>query len=281
MMGGTPGMMRSALRNLGHDQMILLAPPLAKPPAGFDSVQMDSLRHGCLLAEAQRLRGDVYLRDGAIGPHNLSADGRLVHNQDERSWQLLVLNSEGKVSGCARYSPQEHHLRFSQLGIARSALASSRNWGHRLQQAVEAKRAEARKRGFGYAELGGWALQEESRHRGAAFRISVNIYGLMKMLGGALATTTATFRHRSSAILRKMGGYGLFSGGEELPSYYDPQYECEMEILGFDSDKPNPKYSTWIHECQRRLKHLTVVCSGLPCEDWRTPEPEYQRGSLN
>jgi hypothetical protein len=103
----------------------------------------------------------------------------------------------------------------------------------------------------------------------------------MKMLGGAMGTTTATFRHRSSAILRKMGGYGLLSGGVELPSYYDPQYECEMEILGFDSDKPNPKYSGWIQECHWRLRHLNVVCSGLPCEDWKTPEPEFQTSHLN
>jgi len=280
-MGGTPGMMRSALRNLGHDQMILLAPPMSRAPVNFDCVHTDSLRHGFLLAEAQRLRGNIYLRDGAISPHHLSSDGRLVHSHDETSWQLLVMNNEGKVSGCARYSPQDHDLQFSQLGIARSALARSRNWGHRLRQAVEAKRAEARKRGFGYAELGGWALLEENRHRGAALRISLNVYGLMKLLGGALATTTATFRHRSSTILRKMGGYGLLNGGEELPSYYDPQYECEMEILGFDSDRPNPKYHGWIQECHRRLKGLTVVCSGLPPAEWRSHEPEFRAEALN
>ena len=255
--------MRSASRSFDPNHMILLAPKVAESLANFSSIQTDPVRHRLLLGQAQRLRGRIYHEDGAIGLHHLTQDGRFVHDKDEESWQFLIMNATNRVSGCIRYVPQEHHVSFSQLGVAHSALAHSPGWGIRLRQAVEAKREEAQKRGYGYAEVGGWALIQELRHSWEALRITLNVYGLMKLLGGALAVTTATIRHRSATILRKLGGHGLLSDGVELPSYYDPQYECQMEILGFDSDNPNPKYLEWIHECQRKLRNLTVICPGV------------------
>jgi hypothetical protein len=96
------------------------------------------------------------------------------------------------------------------------------------------------------------------------------VCGLMKRLGGALAVSTATLRNRSSSILRKLGGHGLHCGDVELPMYYDPQYACDMEILGYDSDFPNPKYTGWIQECHRKLRDIAVVCGGYR-ENWRAP----------
>jgi hypothetical protein len=267
--------MRTASRSFESDHLILLAPPFGDWSTNFDSFEIDSFRYERLMADAQRLRGQVYLQDGAINPRQLTLDGRLVHPHDEQSWQLLVMNADGGVSGCARYSPKEHDVSFSELGVAGSALAHCPSWGDRLRRAVESKRAEAARRGYGYAELGGWALIEKLRYTPEAVRISMNVYALMKLFGGALAVTTATVRHRSSSILRKLGGLGFSSGGVELPSYYDPQYNCEMEILSFDSDHPNPKYSGWIQECHRKLKNLTVLCAD-PCEIYDTPTLEYE-----
>jgi len=244
---------------------MLLAPPTVPRHRHFDNYHVNTSQYWRLLNEAQTLRGRVYLKDGAIGRKQLSRDGRLVHSHDEKSWHLLIKNPAGSVSGCARYSPQKDHVPFSDLGVAGSALANSPNWGSHVRVAVEAKRAEARHRGFGYVELGGWALDEQLRHSSEALRISLHVYGLMKLLGGALAVTTATVRHRSSSILRRLGGHGLFSNGVELPPYYDPQYECEMEILGFDSDRPNPKYKHWIQECQHRLGKVPVVLPDTHC----------------
>jgi hypothetical protein len=170
---------------------------------------------------------------------------------------------------------------FSDLGIAGSALANSPNWGTHVRVAVEAKRAEARHRGIYYVELGGWVFDEQLRHSSQVLRLSLHVCGLMKLLGGALAVTTATIRHRSSTILRKLGGHGLHSDGVELPSYYDPQYECEMEMLGFDSDRLNPKYNHWIQECQHRMGRIPIVSPDTGAEDRDMGKHIFQSHSMN
>jgi len=238
----------------------LLAPPVASLTKIFQSVLVDFLQHAWFLGEVQRLRGRVYLQDGAVENHQLSADGRLEHPGDPKSWHLLITNSVGQISGCMRYSPADG-ASFHHLDIARSALACSSKWGMRLRNAIEAKKADAQRREISYAELGGWALTEEVRGSRLALRMAVTMYALAELLGGALCTTTATTRHRSSTILKKVGGYGLVSDGLELPPYYDPQYKCEMEILRFDSHSPNPKYKLWVEECRKHLANLTVICA--------------------
>jgi hypothetical protein len=243
------------------DQITLLAPPAYRHGTKFKNVHANPSQYRRLLHEAQSLRGRVYLKDGAVRRDELSNDGRLIHFHDERSWHLLVKNGKGDVSGCARYTPHREHVPFTDLGVAGSALANSRTFQKHVRMAVESKRAKARSRGYGFVELGGWALDEPVRFSSEALRISLYVYGLMKLLGGALATTTATTRHQSSSILRKMGGYSISGDGVELPTYYDPKYQCEMEILGFDSDRPNPKYSHWIEVCQRRLEYVPLISS--------------------
>jgi len=256
--------MRGGTGEFWSDRTILLAPPLQHLTEVFQSVQVDRAQHGWFLSEIQRLRGRVYLADGAIEARQLTSDGRLVHPRDEKSWQLLVTDSHGQVSGCLRYSPSDH-ASFQHLDVARSALACSDKWGMRLREAVEARKAEAQRREISYAELGGWALTEQLRGSREALRMTLIVYALAQNLGGAVCTTTATTRHRSSTILKKVGGAGLATNGIELPSYYDPQYKCEMEILEFDSHRPNPKYKVWIDECQRNLANLPVICAESVC----------------
>src|SRR5215471_1500125 len=150
----------------------LLAPPVASLTKIFQSVLVDFLQHAWFLGEVQRLRGRVYLQDGAVENHQLSADGRLEHPGDPKSWHLLITNSVGQISGCMRYSPADG-ASFHHLDIARSALACSSKWGMRLRNAVEAKKADAQRREISYAELGGWALTEEVRGSRLALRMAV------------------------------------------------------------------------------------------------------------
>src|SRR4030095_11318489 len=46
-----------------------------------------------------------------------------------------------------------------------------------------------------------------------------------------------------------------------LPSYFDPNYGCEMELLRFDSNAPNPKYQARIDDILSRFFELPVVCA--------------------
>jgi hypothetical protein len=87
------------------------------------------------------------------------------------------------------------------------------------------------------------------------------VYGLSELMGGALALSTATTRHGSSSILRRIGGRPLSENGVEIPSYYDANYKCEMELLSFETSSPNPRYANWIGKFSQALQHVPVVLS--------------------
>jgi hypothetical protein len=76
--------------------------------------------------------------------------------------------------------------------------------------------------------------------------------------------STATRRHCSSSILRRMGGQPLKCDGIPIPAYYDPQYGCEMEILRFRSWNPNPRFMLWVEEMRHSLQYIPVIES----TDW-------------
>jgi len=214
-----------------------------------------------LLSQMQRLRGAVYLRDGAVTRSDLLADGRHRQLIDETSWHVLAIDREGKVCGGARYHGSSSHISFSRLGIAKSAMAQSDVWGMKLRAAVEADLRLARARDVSYVEFGGWALIEEMRCSAEGLRIALAMYGLAQNLGGFIGLSNATRRHRSSSILRRIGGLPLMADGVELPAYYDSQYSCEMEIVRFDSASPNPRYEAWIGEIRAHLLTAPVIRS--------------------
>src|SRR5947209_5625910 len=83
-------------------QFALLAPLHVEAPEVFYEVENSPSRYSALLAEMQRLRGGVYLRDGAIESSQLAPDGRHILSVDRESWHILVLGPGGRVLGCMR-----------------------------------------------------------------------------------------------------------------------------------------------------------------------------------
>jgi hypothetical protein len=242
--------------------LLLLAPSPSAADVRFGFCETeDDYQYNSLLKEAQQLRGRVYLQDGAINAQSLTREGRFIHPHDGQSWHLLIMDDAGRVGGCARYIPHDECVSYSELGVAKSALAHCYDWGGRLRRAIETERATARRRGITFAEVGGWALAEELRYSAAALEIFANVCALAKSFGGAVAITTATLRHRSSSILRKLGGRTLVNDGVALPSYFDPQHNCEMEILSLDSDYPNPKYTSLIEQCLQNFASVPARCA--------------------
>jgi hypothetical protein len=254
-------------------RLVLLAPPQARLPASFARIETGSQHHGRLLRSAQRLRGKLYREDGAIRDSEVSWDGRHEHPADEHAWHLLSLDGNGEVSACSRYISHPNKLHFSELGVRNAALADSTEWGTKLRIAIDAEVAEARRRGLAYVEVGGWALDSSLRRTAEAVRIALATYSLARILGGCIGVTTATRRHCSAAILRKIGGRPLRINQVELPPYYDPQYECEMELLRFDSAEPNPRFEVWIEDLRSHLLHSPVIQSEADAvsqhQDWR------------
>jgi len=207
----------------------------------------------------QRLRGKVYLKDGAIKEWDLTSDGRHKQLADPESWHVLSVDYRDNVFGCARLRPYSFPFEYKHLAVAHSEIASMPEWRTRLERAVRAEIARAQAAGFSFVEAGGWALAEEVRCSTEALRIALTMYGLGQMLGGCIGLTTATLRHGSSLILRRIGGELLSDGDNPIPRYFDSRYNCDMEILRFNSSAPNPRYREWAEQVASDLVEIPVV----------------------
>jgi len=250
-------------RSWNQSQFVIL-PPAKKAalPSIFRNVETDHKRHDALLASMQRLRGSAYVNDGAIGRDDLTADGRHALRVDEHSWHVLSLDRTGEVSSCLRYVDESRAPGFEHLWIRKAALAQCPEQGNRFRSAVEREMARARQMRMGFGEVGGWAVAESHRRTLEPVGILLATYGLLELLGGCVGVATATFRHASSSILRKIGLSSLASGGVELTPYFDPSYGCQMEVLRFDSRFPSSKYAGWVTELAGILRDAPVICRG-------------------
>jgi hypothetical protein len=257
-----------------HNELVLLAPSGCFIPESFTRCYVDRKKHAHWLSEAQRVRGSIYLADGAVRDSQLTSDGRHVQATDYDSWHLLAVDGNGKVQGCARYRHHTGTVGFDDLGVRESSLAHSGQWSRTLRAAVESEILRAKLRGTAFSEVGGWAIVPEKRCTVEALRIAMATYSLAQILGGCVGITTATERHHSSSMLRRIGGRSLQHGGTELPSYYDPRYQCRMEVLRFDSSSPDASCIKWVDHLSRRLAGVTVVVARDPAEGYYGPPPQ-------
>ena len=242
--------------------LLLLAPSAHSGMFGSPAVtRFGDWNHEQLLSKMQRFRGATYLKDGAISEQSLDSEGRHRLDADFRSWHVLMMNGQGDVCGCSRYSSYRIAEDFENLAVGRSALAHSDQWGPKLRAAVERERRKALRENSNFVEVGGWAISESLRRTTEAIRIALATFALGHCLGGCIGVTTATVRHSSANLLRRIGGQPLSVDNTELPKYFDPEYECEMEILRFDSSAPNPKFAPWVDQLKMEMASVPVVAS--------------------
>src|SRR3954451_8903241 len=145
-----------------QEQLVLVAPGFVRTGRPFRNVAIDSAKRWAMLREVQHVRGSIYLQDGAILPDQLCSDGRHHTDEDERSWHLLFLNRERRVSACVWYLDQGYAPAIDQLRVNSNPLAQS-DLSDSLYGAVESELWRARRGGLSYAEVGGWAVAPESR----------------------------------------------------------------------------------------------------------------------
>jgi hypothetical protein len=245
------------------------------PPSGlpvskqlFRNIHVDSGRYDGLLADMQRFRGEVYLSDGAIKPADL-IKGRHKLSIDERSWHVLSLDSGGRISACLRYLAHLNPCGFDDLWLKDAALADCPKFGGHFRRAVEAEMQHARQMNLGFGEVGGWAVGEAFRRSLEPLRVILTSYALGQLLGGCTGVATATFRHGSAGVLRRIGLHPLQWDGAALPPYFDERYGCQMEVLRFDTRSPNSKYQESVTELSAALAESPVICY-----DARKPDRE-------
>lgn len=253
------------------NRRFVLLPPTGIAPRGvFRHVDGNPAWRRELLSDMQRLRGRIYVQDGAISASELTKDGRHVQPIDQESWHLLILSSAGRVLGCTRYLQHHASTPYSRLRVRTAALAHSDLWSEPLRRAVERELDIARRSGFSYVEVGGWALDESLRGSTDALRSVLFTYAWSQVIGGCLGLSMATHRNGSAAILRRIGGSPLEWEGTELPPYYDPHFKCEMEVLRFDSRLPSLKYRNVIDEMKSEIPAVPLICGHKPAESWHS-----------
>jgi hypothetical protein len=140
-----------------------LAPSDRAVPPRFGTVDSDPIRYQNFLADAQRLRGRIYLEDGAIEPEQL-VESR--HQLEIGRGKLAPAGGPTDTAGClvARgiaNTPTPPGLPNSQWRARRWPAATIQ--GHRLRKSVEAELELARRLNLPYVELGGWALDQSIR----------------------------------------------------------------------------------------------------------------------
>jgi hypothetical protein len=260
-------------RERSQTRFAILTPSRLTMPGVFQNVHANNRRHQNLLAGMQKLRGEAYESDGAVRRSQLTADGRHKLSVDENSWHVLSLDSNGDVVACLRFFEESRTANFDGLRVHDAALARCPLQGARFRRAVEREMEEARRARMSFGEVGGWAVRPDHRWTSESVRIVLATYALLELLGSCTGVATATFRHGSEAILRRIGLGTLQTDGEDLSPYYDPQYGCLMQVLQFDSRRPNPRYRGWIARLMADLVNSPVICrenlSGVWGRVWR------------
>ena len=261
-------------------RFVLLAPRSSRVPASFRRTETNWTRYWNLIHEMQRLRGRIYLQDGAIDESSL-VDGRHRSEIDESSWHLLVLNGQDRICGCARFHEHHQPAVLSELNVSRCALSRHPEFAGTLAGALKEDLGFSADLGLPFVELGGWAFAEEIRGTTEALRAALATYAFWQTLGGAICVSTVTHRHCAASILRRVGGRSLIHQGKELKSYYEPYYNCQMEILRFFSWAPNPRYAVWIEQMRAELSGIQIVarCAGDEdaCCGYNTSTPRLAR----
>jgi hypothetical protein len=179
--------------------------------------------------------------------------------EDHASWHLVILDAMRRVTACVWYLEHASDVAATDLRIRHCPAGLRQESRQTFWTAIETELRRARDARLGYAEIGGWAVARECRCSSEGLILALAAYGLGRFLGGALGMTTATVRHSSSTILRRIGGAPLETGDDVVHEYFDPKYQCWMEVLRFDSRRPNPRYAQYIDVLKDAFVEIPVV----------------------
>jgi hypothetical protein len=267
---------------MGHHgyRVQLLAPAEGARALAGTVIAEDAQLYRYHLSSLQRLRARCYLEDGAIEPWQIDDQGRFLMEEDESSWHFLLIDGQDETIACLRLLLHSNAVRFEQLRLSHASIANDPLWSGKLRHAVEADLAEACRAGMGYAELGGWAIAAEHRCTKAALETLVASYAWGQMIGGCLTSCTATVRHRSAMILRRVGGENLSFEGEIIPPYIDPQYGCSMEVLRFDSRVVDSRFAQLVKQMRDKLASSTVIRAGRTASEEISEEFSFGQSLL-
>lgn len=255
--------MRSLFSTLRDVDLTVVAPSSAHVPEWLTNVLVNEGMYRNLVDEIQRFRGYVYVKDKAIPSSSLDEQGRHYSEYDFRAWHIVLRDRRQELCGAIRVGlmPWTRINDISDLQVVQylARLSAGNDEKATLQTVVRNFLENCRTIQPTVWEPGAWAVSEDMRRSRLAPVLAASIWSLGRAIGGAAGVSTATTRHGSSEILKKMGGFELAFNGAPLPPFYDTYHECFIELVGFDSDYLNPRLETTVTEIQDYIKGLPII----------------------
>src|SRR5262245_29480124 len=243
----------STLQSLGLDLSVV--PPLIT--ACDDPVDGETfssfVEHAAAISEIQRFRARVYVAHGALPASALDGRGRHFQWFDFENHHLCLRNGAGQIRGCLRLRLHNRGVKLHDLRIHELIRRLPMPLAETCNRAVVALLERSCSEGLRFGDVGGWAVDEELRQSRVSVLLPVACWVVYPILHHVLAVASATTRHQSSEILKRIGGFALRYGSEELPQFVDDFHGCEMELLGFDSRSPQPRYERTVADLKAYL----------------------------
>ncbi len=251
--------MNQTIFKSNHSPFVLLAPANVTVPCTFLNRSLDMAIYTQMLAKMQVMRGAVALQEGAIHPKDLDGESRYQMPGDAASWHLLRVSKDGSIRGCARVLVHPERVAFAALRLSQSAIAKSVAWSTKVRLAVETDVNLARAAKLTLIEPGGWVVDTKWRGGMDGVSIALSLFAWSQLIGGCLAYVTATAKHGSSSILKRLGGSSLSFAGTPIPRYFDPQYGCEMEIIKLNTKTLNARFEPLMDSLRNVLASSMIV----------------------
>jgi len=247
----------NALNQIGALGLELTVIPPLFPNTDFDcAIRERFLRlaeYMAAVSEIQRFRGRVYVADGAIPASALDEAGRHYQEFDFENYHLCLRNWQGRIGGCLRLRLHERTAEVRDLWLHELIKRMHPDMAESCYAALTSLFEMSRRDNVRIGEIGGWAVDEEFRNHRVSTLLPIAGWALYQIVGNAFGVASATRRHHSAAILKRIGGFELKHGDEQLPCFMDDFHGCELELLGFDSRRPNPKYEKLVTDLKAFL----------------------------
>lgn len=256
---------RRSFLNETNKQALCLLAPAGGPLDGFQNVIYDRERYQSLLSEAQRLRGRVYLDDGAISADDLDSQQCYVVKDDSLSWHILLRDSTGLVVAVSRmlfFSHSNGPVPIDKLHAAQLIERTSELVRAKYLCALQQFASPSCDCAPYFVECGGLAIASEMRaSRNTSIFLST-YWALSRFIGAARGVGAATERNSSADILRRFGGFSIpTQNGGSIEPFYDSVYDCMMELQGFASDILDPTLEPTVQDIQEFLPKMIVFVS--------------------
>ncbi len=242
---------------------VIIEPEISEyKPDAFSMTRDSDLRYDFMF-ELFKMRGSVYLQDGAISEENLDKFGKYVSPHDKYSWQVLLLDSSKKPHGGLRirfWDFENIRAHFMQTHakelIDRMDCDNQKVYQESIIRFLD---EEMRTKFFG--EVAGLVITDYEKNSPAALLLVAFCFAFGEFVGGFNALVSATERHYSNRIMRKIGGHRIphKETKEYLNTFFDSKYNCNMEYIVFESACPAALIQDLCKKIQEKLKTTLVL----------------------